>query len=72
MISVGGKRHSGSSDQMMIVGVLVAFVIVVVVVVVVLVILLPIDVEVAVVNLKRSVAGAGRILKVFLKFSLNF
>ena len=52
MVSVGGKRHSGSSDQMMIAGVLVAFVIVVVVVVVVLVILLPIDVEVAVVNLR--------------------
>ena len=52
LVSVGGIRHSGSSDQMMVVGVLVAFVFVVVVVVVVSVILLSVEVVVAVVNLK--------------------
>ena len=70
LASVGGIRHSGSSDQMMVVGVLVAFVFVVVVVVVVSVILLSVEVVVAVVNLKRSCEGAGRILKVvYLKLT---
>ena len=54
LVSVGGERPSESSDQMMVVGVLVAFVMVVVVVVVIQLGVLSVEVVVAVVNLKHS------------------
>ena len=50
----------------------ISFVMVVVVVVVLSLVVLSVEVAVAVVNLKRSFQGAGRTLKGFLIFSLNF